>query len=209
MTVCVVVAERQRLVREGLCALLAAGAGCRVLGHAGDGRSVLTLIRRHQPQILLAEAALLHSKCGTLVGRAQATCPQMRIIALTDGISAAGARRVPIPGAHACLPKASSSQALHRAIGRALATPLPRPSAGDPGTRRPSAGHRPLLTGRECEVLQLVSEGLTTRQIAQRLGLSVKTVDTHRQHIMTKLRIRSIAGLTRFALREGISSLES
>ena len=66
-----------------------------------------------------------------------------------------------------------------------------------------------LLTPREREVLQLVSEGFVTKQIATRLNLSVKTVESHRQQLMKKLDVRSVAGLTKFALRQGITALGS
>jgi DNA-binding NarL/FixJ family response regulator len=72
-----------------------------------------------------------------------------------------------------------------------------------------NGGARPALSPREREVLQLMAEGLSTKQIAKTLYVSVKTVETHRRHIMQKLEIHSVAGLTKYAIREGLTTVET
>ena len=220
----IVLVDSLQLMREGLHALLRTVPAWKVVGQAGDGRTALALTLQMQPHLLLTDIHLRGLPSMELVRRVHDALPDTRILGLLAYPHPQLLDHLRQFGITGCITKSVSFRELASAIkqvlhGRAYLSPelaegLPAHTAGprvSPGVGLPGEAHNStahLLSAREREVLQLVSEGWSTRQIAQQLRVSTKTVDTHRLHITGKLRIYSVAGLTRYALREGLSSLE-
>lgn len=214
MTVRIVIADDHRLVREALEALFARATGLEVVGLAEDGASAVRLVRQLAPDLLVTDVAMPGLNGIEAVRRARAEHAALRVLC----ISMHGDQRTVVAAidAGACgyvLKDSSSEEAVlavrEVAAGRFhLGPTLMRLVVDEVRTHRhllPANTRRPLLTDREREILQLFAEDLGSHAIADRLHLSIKTVSTHRENIVRKLGVRGIAGLTRYAVREGIS----
>jgi DNA-binding NarL/FixJ family response regulator len=214
MTVRIVIADDHRLVREALQALFAREAGLEVVGLAEDGAIAVRLVRQLAPDLLVTDVAMPGLNGIEAVRRARAAHAALRVLCL----SMHGDQRTVVAaidaGASGYLLKDSSSAEAVLAVrevaaGRFhLGPTLMQLVADEVRTHRhslPGRAQAPLLTVREREILQLFAEDLGSHAIADRLHLSIKTVSTHRENIVRKLGVRGIAGLTRYAMREGIS----
>jgi len=203
----VLIADDHRLFREGLRALLAANE-FEVVAEAADGRETIRMARRIQPDIALLDITMPGLNGVDATREVLRVSPQSRVILLTmhkDDAYLAAALRA---GARGYVLKSQGGQELIQAMREVL--------QGDvhlaPGSLRPlvesyqtgeGLGHDP-LSPREHEVLQLVAEGKTTKEVADVLGISFKTAESHRQRIMAKLDIHDTAGLVRYAIRKGL-----
>jgi DNA-binding NarL/FixJ family response regulator len=214
----VVLADDHELVRAGFRALLAGLSDVEVVAEADDGRAALALVAAHRPDVVLMDISMPGLNGLEATGRIVKEFPRTRVIILSmhaneDHVLLAlrkGASGYLLKGARlAELDLAVRSVArgefyLSPAVSKhVLADYLQR--AGEPSA--PSAGDSPSidrLTARQREVLQLIAEGRTVKQIAQTLGISAKTVETHRAQIMERLAIYDLAGLVRYAIRAGI-----
>jgi len=214
MTLRVLLADDHRIVREGLRALLERLPGVEVVGEARDGREAVDAAGRTDPDIVLMDLAMPSMNGIEATRRIVASRSGVRVLCLSMHVDRAAVLAALDAGAAGFLPKECAPEELERAL-RAVAdggTYLSPTLAGEVvaayregrGAERGRPAHG--LTAREREILQLVAEGRSTKEIAARLGVSAKTVGTHREHIMEKLGIHSIAGLTRWAIREGLSS---
>ena len=214
----VVLAEDHRLVRDGLCALLAREADIEVVGVADDGAAAVRLVQRLQPAVLVTDLSMPGLNGIECIRRARACEGGVRVLCLSMHGDARTVMSAIDAGATGYLLKDACCDDLVRGI-RAVAAGHVHLSAAlvdlvVQGARARSAAAPPLartgptLTAREREIAQLFSEGLSTQQIADRLHVTGKTVATHRENIMHKLGIHGIAELTRYALREGLSTLE-
>ena len=205
----ILLADDHAIVREGLRSLLAA-AGHRVVGEAADGMAAVRLARKHRPDVLVMDIGmpiLNGIDCAAAVRR---DSPGTRVIALTvhaEDHYVLEALRVGIRG---YVIKNQAMVDLVTAIDQVVRGSIYL----SPGvsqavleafiTRQDTA--LPRLTQREREVLQLVAEGKRSKEIADLLGISLKTAETHRAHIMDKLSIHDTAGLVRYAIRLGMVS---
>ena len=214
----VILADDHRIVRDGLCALLTREEDIEIVGVADDGAQAVRLVQRLQPDVLVTDVSmpgLNGVECVRRLragdGRVHALClsmhgdPRTVISAIDAGATGyllkdacceelvRGVRAVAAGRVH--LSASLVDMVVQYQRSRRIAAPAARPPA-------------PALTAREREIAQLLSEGLTTQQIADRLYVTGKTVATHRENIMHKLGIHGIAELTRYALREGLSSLD-
>lgn len=210
MSIGFLLVDDHEVVREGLRRLVEARSGWAVVGEARDGRQAVSLARRLRPHVMLLDVELPvlgGADVARLVGR---ELPGVRIIALSAHAEPWSVRAMAAAGAVAYVLKGCTSDELFSAMegavaGRPAAGPLlrkptqPRPDRGTAGRRGLQA-----LTLRQRQVLELLVEGGTRSQIAARLGISVKTVESHRAHVMDKMECRSVAGLVRRALRAGI-----
>jgi DNA-binding NarL/FixJ family response regulator len=214
----VLLADDHELVRAGFRALLAGLSDVEVVAEADDGRAALALVAAHQPDVVLMDISMPGLNGLEATGRIVKEFPRTRVIILSmhaneDHVLLAlrkGASGYLLKGARlAELDLAVRSVArgevyLSPAVSKhVLADYLQR--AGEPSA--PSAGEGSSierLTARQREVLQLIAEGGTVKQIAQTLGISAKTVETHRAQIMERLAIHDLAGLVRYAIRAGI-----
>jgi DNA-binding NarL/FixJ family response regulator len=203
----VLLVDDHAIVREGLRALLA-GAGLLIVGEASDGRAAARLARKLQPDVVVMDIGMpiLNGVDGAVAVRRQS--PGTRVVALTvhsDDHYVKAALRAGIRG---YVIKNQAAVDLVTAIdqvsrGSVYLSPGVSPAALDSVLDDREAA-APRLTPREREVLQLVAEGKRSKEIADVLGISQKTAETHRAHIMEKLAIHDTAGLVRYAIRAGM-----
>lgn len=212
----VLLADDHRILREGLKALLAREADIECVGEAADGRTLLSQARQLQPDVLVTDIAMPGMNGLEAIRRLRAEAPQLRILVLSAHDEPRLVLACVEAGASGYLLKDSGCAELAEAIrdvaqGRIhLAQPLVGLFVEQYRARlngEPLKAAASPLTPREREMVQLFSEGHSTSQIAERLHLSVKTVATHRENILHKLNIRGVAEMTRYALREGLSTL--
>ncbi len=204
-------ADDHPIVRAGIRKLV--GSHHRIVAEAEDGAAAVELARQHAPDVAILDLSMPRLSGLEAIRRIRAATPT-RCLAYSVHEDRTHVRRALEAGAHGYLTKASAATELLVAIdaivgGRTHVSPSVAPGALDAILRpepRGADGFR-RLTGREREVLQLVTEGLSTREIAGQLDLSAKTIETHRSHVMRKLQVRKVSQLVRVALQEGLVSL--
>jgi DNA-binding NarL/FixJ family response regulator len=211
MKIRLLIVEDHTLLRQGLRVLLDAQADFEIAGEASDGSSGVTEARRLQPDVVLMDLSLPGLHGAEATRRIKNELAGVRVLVLSMHTSPEMVARACEAGCDGYVVKSADLDELGRAI-RAVHAGQPFFSAdvrgplGDP-THAPSD---PLtrLSGREREVLQLIAEGNTNKSIAQRLGISVHTVNAHRVNLMSKLDLHDAQGITRFALRHGLVDAE-
>jgi DNA-binding NarL/FixJ family response regulator len=209
----VVLAEDHTLVREGLRALLKEAGDISVVGEAENGLQAIEITNRLSPDVTVLDIAMPELNGLQAARRLRRESPRTKIILLSMHSDEEFIRQAIQLGIEGYLIKDTAAPELLKAIrevagGNSYFSPsiskvlLQRCRDVMAGYTATATGSR--LTGRETEVLQLVAEGMTNRQISEKLFVSLKTVEKHREHIMKKLDIHDVAGLTRYAVREGI-----
>jgi DNA-binding NarL/FixJ family response regulator len=208
----VVLADDHALLRAGLRALLDSFEGVAVVAEAGDGLEALEQVGRHRPDLLLADIAMPRMNGLDLTRRVVAEYPATRVLVLSMHSSEEYAGQALRAGAGGYLLKEASPAELElaaRAVarGESYLSPAISTHVVADYLRRATGGAEPAadpLTARQREVLQRIAEGQTTKAIARGLGISVKTVETHRAQLMDRLRIHDVPGLVRYAIRVGL-----
>jgi DNA-binding NarL/FixJ family response regulator len=217
MTTRVVLADDHALVRAGLRALLERIDGVTVVAEAADGRAALAAIEEHTPDVALVDIAMPELNGLEVVGRVARSSPRTRVVIVTMHAGEAFVAQALRAGVAGYLLKDAAADELAlmlRAVGRGetYLSPAVSRQVVDGYLARAGAEAPPqpldLLTPRQREILQLVAEGKSTKEIAQLLDLSVKTVENHRAQLMDRLDIRDVAGLVRYAIRVGLVSAE-
>jgi len=212
----ILLADDHQVVREGLRTLLSSQQGMEVVGEAEDGRTTVELARELKPDLVIMDISMPDLNGFEATARILEENPRIRVLALSMHSDRRFVERVLAAGASGYMLKDCAFNELAQAI-RAVAEGKTYLCEGIAGVVvkeyvRQLAGAEstpaPTLTAREREVLQLLAEGRRTKEIAASLHVSVKTVETHRSKIMDKLDIRTVAGLTKYAVREGLTSLE-
>ena len=210
----VVLAEDHTIVREGLRALLEAEDDMEVIGEARTGREAVQLVKRLHPAVIVMDIAMPMLNGLEATRQILRDVPATRILILSAHGEDEYVEQLSMLGAAGYLLKQTSADFLARAIrevskGKAFFSPAItsrlrhlEQGALDRGGRLRRRGSQ--LTSREVEVLQLIAEGKANKQTAAELGISVKTVEKHRQQIMDKLDIHDTASLTRYAIAAGI-----
>ena len=217
MSVKILLADDHQIIREGLRSLIEKQPGMEVVAQVENGRTAIKLTRKIKPDVIVMDINMPDMNGIDATRQIVAEFPGIKIIAFSmhsDHQFVAGALKAGVSG---YLLKDSAFEELARAIRTVVANQTylsPKIAVDvvkdyveklvDDRTGAPS-----ILTNREREVIQLYAEGHATKQIAERLYVSIKTVETHRRNIMKKLDIRSIADLTKFAIREGLTSLDT
>lgn len=211
----VVLADDHAVVRAGLRALFGAHGDIDVVGEASDGREAIEVVERLRPEVLLLDLSMAGLNGVEALRRVRASCPATRVLVLSMHAAPEYVRPAIRAGAAGYVVKGAGLDSLVEAV-RALAAgetflgpEASRVVAGDLDyPAREGASHEALerLTPREREVLQLVAEGHTNREMARILGVSPKTVDAHRTNLMAKLDVHDAQALTRFAVRWGLVS---
>jgi len=207
----IIIADDHGLVRAGLRSLVKEMAGIEVVAEAADGREALRLVATHHPQIVLMDIMMPELNGLDATARLAASAPETRVIILSMNSAAEYVLQALRSGAAGYVLKESGptelEQAIHAvargemflsaAVSKHVVTGFLKGSSsvGESGER---------LTTRQREVLQLIAEGNSTKQIAAKLGIGVKTIETHRMQLMDALDIHDVAGLVRYAIRTGI-----
>ena len=216
MALRILLADDHKIVRDGLRSLLETQQGMEVVGEAENGRLALELARQKKPDVVIMDVSMPDLNGIEATRQMLVAQPGVRVIALSmhsDRRLVAGMLQA---GASGFLLKDCAFDELARAIHAVMAN-QPYLSSRIAGTviqdyvRRMTPSESltaDALTVREREILQLLAEGWSTKHISSHLHVSVKTVETHRRRIMAKLRLRSIAEVTKYAIREGLTSLE-
>ena len=206
----IVLVDDHHLVRAGLRALLESIAGIEVVAEAGDATSGLEAVRKHRPDVLITDVAMGESSGLELAERTRDELPDTRVVVLSMFSSEEFVVRALKSGASAYLLKDAAEAELERALaalarGETYLSPGASKRLVERVTRpAEAAGPLDALTPRQREILKLIAEGVRTKEIAFRLKLSAKTVESHRTQIMERLGIHDVPGLVRLAIRAGL-----
>ncbi len=207
----VLLVDDHKLVCAGMRLLLEGLQGVQVVGEAHDGREALALVKVHQPDLVLMDIAMKGLNGLEATAHVKRDFPEVRVVILSMYSSEEHVLQGLRAGASGYLLKDSATQELELAVRTVmrgeiyLSPPVSKQVIGD-YVQRVSHGHKSTdeLTHRQREILQLIAEGYSTKEIAHQLDLSVKTVETHRAQLMRRLGIYDIAGLVRCAIRMGL-----
>lgn len=212
MKIRIVIADDHGIVRDGLCALLRSHHDLEVLAAVTNGREAVQRVLELKPDVVIMDASMPDLNGIEATRQILAAEPATRIIALSMHDDRRFVNGMINAGARAYLMKdcvfdelVTAIRMVHRGqlfFSQRL-THIVIEHMGDPGS---TGGVLDTLTTRERETLQLIAEGVPTKAIAQKLGVSIKTVETYRKRLSEKLRANSIAELTRIAIREGLVS---
>ena len=210
----VLLAEDHQIVREGLRSLLEHEGDIEVVGEAENGRQAVELSRKLKPAVVVMDVAMPLLNGLEATRQIRKYFPDTRVLILSAHNDGAYVEQMMLLGAAGFLLKQTSAHILAAAIrevqkGNMYFSPAisQRVSGQSPkpldrlGNSKQRSNR---LSSREVEVLQLIAEGKANKQVAAVLGVSFKTVDKHRQHLMSKLDIHDVAGLTRYAIAVGI-----
>lgn len=208
----IVLAEDHEVLRDGLCALIASTDDLEVVAEASDGSEAVQLVRLHRPDVVVMDIWLPRLS-GIEATRQVTESGSSRVLVLSQHESWSYVQEALKAGAAGYLVKTASATQLLSAIraiqsGRSYLSPEIAGQLVDAFARPGRGAGSPLsaLSGREREVLQLIGEGLSSKEIATTLGVSARTAEAHRANVMQKLNIHKVAGLVRFAIREGVIS---
>jgi len=213
-TIRVLVADDHAVVREGIRHVLEREPGFEVVAEAANGSEVLPLAERHRPDVAVLDISMPGESGIQVAAQLRQRLPETRILILSMYDNAEYVLESVRAGAHGYILKDTAATELRRAIravqnGEAFLSPpvASRLTAAVRGEleREARTGDLGSLTAREREVLRGIVRGQTNKEIAAALGISHRTVETHRESLMRKLRIRTVAGLTRFALEAGLA----
>jgi len=211
MAIRIIVAEDHPTVRAGIRALLRLFPNVQLVAEATNGEEAIREIKRHKPDIILMDISMPQMDGLTAAAFVHERFPDVRIIVLSLHSNARYVREAIRAGVSGYLLKnladelepalrtvAAGGTYFSPAVSHAL------PSAMQPGMVQENGNE--LLTPRQLEILKLIARGYTTKEVAQKLGISFKTAQTHRTQLMERLNIHEVAGLVRYAIRNGLVS---
>ena len=203
----VAIAEEQRIARWALAEALGKNADLQIVGQAGTVEDTLDMVRRVKPEVLVVDTTLPdHSGFDVLTQVRDITAGPL-IIVLAPFTEPDYAARAIAAGAHGYVAKSAAPEELIEAI-RAVTRGEQVIPPGVDALLASDAGHIvSALTRRESQVMEMLARGMTNREIAHDLDISVKTIDTHRGHVLKKLALRNNAELARFAVKHGYVTL--
>jgi len=209
----VILVDDHVLVRAGIRSLLESIVNIEVIAESGDGLEAVTLVRRNEPSLLVLDISLPGLNGLEVVSTITKMKIKTKILMLSMHNDIEYVAKAFREGAHGYLMKESAVEELENAVLTLMAGKqyignhidiemLNKLKMND----NQLTSLLSLLTGRQRQILQQIAEGYSTRQIAERINISIKTVETHRAHIMSRLNIFDIAGLVRFSLRSKLIS---
>jgi DNA-binding NarL/FixJ family response regulator len=212
----IVLADDHQIVRHGLRSLLSAEPDMEVVGEADNGRAVVRLVQEKSPQVVIMDISMPDLNGIEATRQVVSEVPGIKVIALSMHSDSLFVLNMFKAGASGYLLKDCALEELVKAVRTVLNRKIYlSPGISDIvikdfviGWSPPESSAYSILTTREREVLQLMAEGRKTNQIAESLCVSVKTVEAHRKQLMNKLDIHSVAELTKYAIRQGLTSLE-
>ena len=205
----IIIADDHGLVRQGVKAVIESQRSWKLCGEADNGRAAVELARKHKPEIAVLDITMPELNGLDVTRQIKIDSPKTKVLILTMHDSEALADEVLLAGARGYLLKSDAAELLPKAIetlaaGKNFLTPkMAGNGARKPATSDSSAEIVPRfrLTPRERQIVQLLAEGKTNKEVAHALEISLDTVETHRKNILNKLRLRSTADLVRYAIR--------
>lgn len=210
----VLIVDDHPVVRKGLDSCLSRRPGIRIVGEAADGEEAAKLARELIPDVVLMDIDLPRMNGLAVTELLRKEAPNVKVLVLSVHTNKEFIFRIIQSGAQGYVSKEAAPEELVRAIesvwrGESFFAPEIAQAAlkelvTSAGRRKPFAA----LTSRELEVLALIAHGRSNKEVASSLGIGVRTIETHRERIMRKLGIHTIAGLTRFAIQNGVISLD-
>ena len=210
----VMLAEDHTIVREGFRKMLELDAGMEVVGEAKDGRQAIALAKKLQPDVILMDIAMPQLNGLEATRQVIKALPGAKVLILSAHSDDAYLQNATEAGAVGFLLKQTSAHDVCRAIREvekgntflspAVAKGLQKRDVKSPNRIGIACPRNVRLTSREVEVLQLIAEGKANKETAAELGISIKTVEKHREKVMSKLNIHDTAGLTRYSISAGI-----
>lgn len=211
-TLRILIVDDHDIVREGLRSVLDAMAGCRVCGEARDGREAIALALELRPDIVIMDLSMPELNGLEATRRLRRELPRTQILILTVHDSEQLVHEVLEAGARGYVLKSDAGHSLTAAIENLrnnrpyftakVSEMMLRDYLQPPEVERVVEGG--VLTVREREVVQLISEGLSSKEVAARLNISLRTAETHRANLMRKLNVHSVSEVVRFAIRNNI-----
>src|SRR5476651_2133304 len=218
MTCTLLLVDDHSLIRAGVRALVLDIPGYAVIGEASDGAQLLDAVERLNPDIILLDLSMRETGGLDALRKLKAVRPQSKVLILSMHTDPQLIMQALEIGAHGYLLKDTTATELAQALDalrnneRYLSPAIAHTVINQALTRtqknQPTIADSHNLTARQLEILRLIVRGKSTREIANGLGLSIKTVETHRSQIMKRLQIYDVAGLVLFAVREQIISLD-
>jgi two-component system response regulator NreC len=204
----VLVADDHPIVRDGIAGLLRGVQGIEVVAATGDGEEALSLIEARRPDVAVLDAAMPRTTGIDVARRIRESGGATAVVILSAHDEPAYVRAALEAGARGYVTKGSLTQDLLDAVriaakGGVFLSPSAAPPSAPASGRADAA-----LTPREVEVLRLLARGLASKEIGRELGIGASTVDGYRSTLMAKLGVRSAAGLVKYAIRNGLASLE-
>lgn len=215
MTTRILLVDDHQLMRQGLRSILERDDAYRVVGEATGGREAIRLAEKLRPDVVVMDVAMSDLNGIEATRQIKAILPEAAVVALSSHSDRRYVRAVLDAGASAYVLKANAYDQLKRGVETArkglkylcaeVTTEIIESALQEGST----GSVFEILGSREREVLQLLAEGLTSSQMAERLGVSTSTIETHRRNIMRKLDVHSVAELTKYAIREGLTPLDA
>ena len=216
MSIRILLADDHKIVRDGLRTLIGKEAGMEVIGEAENGRKALKMAEKIRPNVVIIDVTMPDMNGIEATKKMVTEIPGVKVIALSMHSDRRFVLGMLEAGASGYLMKDCAFDELAKAV-RSVSTGQTylSPSIADVLVKgyldrvneKLSVARSP-LTEREREILQLLAEGRSSKEIAAHIGVSVKTVETHRRNMMQKLNMRSVAELTKYAIREGLISVD-
>jgi len=209
----IILIDDHELVRDGVSRLLEAHADMTVIGSFGDAREAVRFASREEPDVAIVDVAMPTTSGIDVARQLRDTSPDTHVLVLSMHSNPEYVRQALLAGALGYVAKESAGTVLVEAVrrvqnGQRYISPAVADAVIEEGGKAGKEDRLARLSTREREVLQLLAEGRTGSEIAQRLSLSPKTVETYRARLVEKLGIRDVAGLVRFAIQRGIISLD-
>jgi len=213
----IILADDHKIMREGLRYLLEKQPGLEVIAEADNGRMTVKLVRELRPNVVIMDITMSDLNGIEATRQIMAELPDVKIIGLSMHSDRRFVAEMLRAGASGYLLKDCAFKELVSAVNAVFANKTPLSAKIAEIVTKEYVDYLltskspplSILTAREREVLQLLAEGKTTKQIASCLYVSAKTIEAHRRQIMDKLNIHSIAGITKYAVREGLTSIET
>ena len=213
----IILVDDHKILREGICSLVKGFPDIEVVGEAAEGRSALRLVEELSPDVVIMDISMPELNGIDATRQITAKHPGVKVIALSMHYDKQFVSEIFKAGASGYLLKDCAFDEMEHAIrvvidnktyiNPQIASLVVESLVNQPAATTTNTQTFSLLTKREKEILQLIADGNSTKQIASQLSVSAKTIESHRRQVMGKLNIRNVAELTKYAIREGITSI--
>jgi two-component system nitrate/nitrite response regulator NarL len=208
-TIRIILVDDHPVVREGLRGILASFEQIEVVGEASSGRQAIDVARDLKPDVVVMDISMPEMSGIDAIGVLRRELPEVKALALSMHDNAAYIKQALRAGARGYVLKDSAPKQLVEAISNVDAGTTPiSPQAANALVAQADSGRRqPPLSVREMEVLRLIAQGMTNKEIGAELGLGVRTIETHRENLIRKTGLATVAELTRYAVAQGFVEL--